>query len=189
MAKEATATPRRRRGPNAIELLQADHRRIERLFRQFADCRSAARRAALQAAIAEALTVHIALEEECLHPAFPADGAAREVIREAQAGNACVRGLLRQIQALRPGDAHLRARMAILAGVFQHYLREEEGAVGLFALARQHQVDLDAIGALMRSRRWHLLVGGRRRPRAPLTSAGTRSTLRACAPLHGIGPG
>ena len=71
-----TASPRQTRGKrvagrkDAIALLKADHREVERYFEEFEKARSDDRKQELAAKICAALTVHATIEEEIFYPAF-----------------------------------------------------------------------------------------------------------------------
>jgi hemerythrin superfamily protein len=58
------------RHPDAVDLLRADHQRVEKLFRQFLQAQDADARTTIAEKICEALLVHMRIEEELFYPAF-----------------------------------------------------------------------------------------------------------------------
>src|SRR5687768_1961373 len=55
---------------DAIALLKADHREVERMFSEFEGARSEDRKGELAARICTALQIHAAIEEAIFYPAF-----------------------------------------------------------------------------------------------------------------------
>jgi hemerythrin superfamily protein len=110
-----------------IDLLVADHRRLESLFAEIETSpRTAVRRAALDAAIAT-LARHSAAEEEFLHPALrehlPAgqDIAAYETREHTQ-----VDELVERLSRLNDVDPAFGELLAALLGTVRLHMQEEE---------------------------------------------------------------
>src|SRR5262245_57864010 len=94
----APRTPARTTRQDAVAVLKADHRQVEKLFRQFARTRSAERKADLAARICTALLVHTQIEEEVFYPAFIAATRDRDTHHEAVVEHAGARELIYQIR-------------------------------------------------------------------------------------------
>jgi hemerythrin superfamily protein len=162
------------RAPNAIEVLKADHRSFERLFRQFAQARGTEARAALAEKLCRALLIHMRIEEEIFYPAFLQATGDVEMHHEAQVEHSGARLLIAQIQQSSPADAPYSAQIKVLATMVQHHVHEEEKRDGMFAEANSAGMDLAALGEQLKVRRdqlkrW-LLPKRTRAPRAALAT-------------------
>jgi hemerythrin superfamily protein len=138
---------------NAIELLKADHARVQALFRQY---EAAGNQAQSQREIAEQifteLEVHASLEEELFYPAVrapletviveeePADetdeGEDADLIAQALEEHQEVKTLIAALRALDPGDAQFQVRFTELReGVEEHVGMEEDELMPTVAAA------------------------------------------------------
>src|SRR5262245_27962789 len=122
--------------PDAIAVLEADHKLILRLFHQFDCARSTAMKQRLAQYICRKVKVHIALEHELFYPAFLAATGDADTHREARNGHDCARKLVAQIESCDAEDGFFDARLQILSGIMQHYIHDEEGHDGMFERAR-----------------------------------------------------
>jgi len=161
-AKRATSGARSRaRSSDAISLLKADHREVEGWFEQFEKARSADRKRELADRICTALKVHTTIEEEVFYPAFLEATQDEEIHHEAEVEHDGAKALIGTIEASGPDDEYFDARVKVLAEMIKHHVNEEEQRGGMFAEARQSDMDLDALGEQMKSRRSELLEGMR----------------------------
>ena len=161
------------RKADAVDLLKADHQRVEKLFRQFAQARDNESRAMLCEKICEALAMHMRIEEEIFYPAFLEATEDVEMHHEAEVEHDGVKLLIAQIEQSAPTDAHYTAKLKVLATMVRHHVEEEEKRDGMFAEARSAGMDLVALGEQLRLRREQLkkrLLPARARGlRTPLT--------------------
>jgi hypothetical protein len=144
---------------NAIELLQSDHRQVAAWFDLFQRTSDTARRQRLVTDICTALEVHMRIEEEIFYPAF-LEATGNEALHDrAIIEHEGARELIRKILVSSgvPADHYLPARVAVLAGLIQHRVNEEEKPGGLFAVAALSGLDLAALGARIERRRKALL--------------------------------
>lgn len=148
-----TSTTRRL---DAVELLKADHQRVEKLFRQFAQARDNEARAIVCEKLCEALAMHMRIEEEIFYPAFLEATGDVEMHHEAEVEHDGVKMLVAQIQQSSPTDAHYTAKIKVLATMVRHHVEEEEKRDGMFAEARSAGMDLLALGEQLRVRREQL---------------------------------
>lgn len=153
------ATTRARQDVDAIDLLVADHRRVQKLFRAFeAVDRSddVARRAVVDQACAE-LKRHAALEAEIVYPAAVAALGADAValVNEAKVEHRVAERLVAELERLQPADAHYAPTVAVLAAYVGHHVEAEQN--GLFARLRDSSLDLRALAARLRERNAALL--------------------------------
>jgi hemerythrin superfamily protein len=173
-AKRGAATARGRTGAtDAIALLKADHREVEGWFEQFDKARSADRKRDLAAKICAALKVHTTVEEELFYPAFLEFTQDQDIHHEAEVEHDGAKQLIAKIEAAGPDDEYFGARVTVLAEMIKHHVKEEEQRDGMFAKARQSEMDLQALGEQMRARKDELMSGTTgRSPRQPPRRSG-----------------
>jgi hemerythrin superfamily protein len=150
-AKKKTAT-------DAIALLKADHRQVEGWFEAFEKTRSDTRKADLAAKICKALTVHTQIEEEIFYPAFIAATDDADTHHEAIVEHDGAKNLIEQIASSGPEDEFYDAKVKVLAEMIKHHVKEEEQRGGMFAEAKQSQMDLQNLGVQLRTRKKELMA-------------------------------
>jgi len=136
---------------DAVALLRADHRQVEKWFEEFQNARSIDRKQSIAAQICAALRVHTMLEEEIFYPAFLAATSATEMHHEAIIEHAGAKKLIAEIETANPGDDYYNARMAVLAEMIRHHVKEEERPTGMFAAAKKSGMDLVDLGRQLRN--------------------------------------
>ena len=142
---------------DAISLLKADHRQVEKWFGEFEKARADSRKTELAAQICLALRVHTQIEEEIFYPAFIEATEDREIHHEAIVEHDGAKRLIEQIEASGPDEEFFDAKVKVLAEMIKHHVKEEEQPGGMFAKARQSEMDLQAIGESLRSRKEQVL--------------------------------
>jgi hemerythrin superfamily protein len=160
-AKRAKST--RRAGSaqqDAIALLKADHRQVESWFEQFEKSRSEAKKAELAQKICEALTVHTTIEEEIFYPAFYEATQEKSIHHEAEVEHDGAKKLIAKIKSSGSEDDYFDARVTVLSEMIKHHVREEEQRDGMFAKARQADMDLRSLGEQLAARKAQLMGGG-----------------------------
>lgn len=156
---QAAGRRRRAASKDAIALLKADHREVEKLFAQFEKSKRGSRKEALAEKICDALKVHTTIEEELFYPAFLAATDDKETHHEAQVEHAGAKKLIAEIEAGDPDDDYYDARVKVLSEMIKHHVKEEEGPGGMFAEARKSEMDLEEIGKQLQSRKQQLKNG------------------------------
>jgi hemerythrin-like domain-containing protein len=167
---------------NAIELLKADHARVQALFRQYeaAEDQAPQQRELVEQIFTE-LEVHAALEEELFYPAVrkhlgsvtveeeptdEAEGDADEVDVDANADlivgaleeHQEVKSLIAALRALDPGEAQFQATFAELReGVEEHVGMEEDELMPAVAAALGRE--LERLGQQLEQRKGQLMAG------------------------------
>lgn len=144
-------------GTDAIAILEADHREVERLFADFEEAAGDAQKRNLAIAICVALKVHARLEEELFYPAAYGALDDKSLIEEAQVEHASAKDLIAQIETGAPGEAFFDARVNVLAEYIDHHVVEEEGEI--FPQVRKSKMDLAQLGAVMALRKQELMAG------------------------------
>lgn len=146
----------RARTPDAIELLQADHRQLEVLFSAFDKAQTAPQKGEIARRICHAVKVHSTIEEEFFHPAFLDATGEADVHHEAEVEHAGVRNLIRQLEAGGHDDEYFDAGVAALAESVRLHVMDEEKSGGMFAAARRSGMDLKFLGRQMLARKSEL---------------------------------
>jgi hemerythrin superfamily protein len=145
-------------GRNALQLLRADHRKVEGLFAQFEKARSDLRKEQLAQQICAELTVHSAIEEEILYPAARAAlRAAGDLLDEASVEHASAKELIGQIESADQSDGLFDAKVKVLGEYVKHHVKEEQNE--LFPKLRKSRLDLKALGLMMSERKQELMQG------------------------------
>lgn len=142
--------------PDAIALLKADHRKVEKLFEDFEKASGASRKANLVKQICMELTVHTMIEEEIFYPACRGqieDGTLDEAYVEHDGAKM----LIAELTDSAPEEAFYDAKVKVLSEEIKHHVHEEEmRSEGMFAQARDAGLDMDELGERMRARKEQL---------------------------------
>ncbi len=141
------------RGDDAIALLKADHRQVEEWFEQFEKARNDDRKVELAEKICNALTVHATIEEEIFYPAFLEATDDKELHHEAAVEHEGAKKLIAEIEASGPEDEYYDAKVKVLSEMIKHHVKEEEKPGGMFAEARDSDMDLMEIGRQLAERK------------------------------------
>jgi hemerythrin superfamily protein len=156
-SKKRTGTSRPQNGQgrrtDAISLLKADHRQVEKLFSQFEKARDADRKEALAQEICDALKLHTKLEEEIFYPAFFEATGDTELHHEAEIEHANAKQMIAEIESSSARDDYYDARVSVLSEMIKHHVKEEEQPGGMFSEARKSDMDLTELGEQMKVRK------------------------------------
>jgi hemerythrin superfamily protein len=142
-------------GTDAIALLEADHREVDRLFDQFESAEDDAEKGLIAFKICLALKVHATIEEELFYPAARKKTGDDDLIDEAIVEHMGAKTLIAQIEAMAPGQPLYDAKVKVLGEQIRHHVEEEESE--LFPEVREAKMDLEAIGAALAVRKAELL--------------------------------
>jgi hemerythrin superfamily protein len=145
---------------DAIALLKADHRQVEEWFEQFEATRSDERKQKLARQICQALKVHTEIEEEIFYPAFLQATEDKDMHHEAEVEHDGAKKLIAEIEASGPQDDYYDAKVKVLSEMIKHHVKEEEQRGGMFAEARDSDLDLKALGAQLATRKSELMASG-----------------------------
>jgi hemerythrin superfamily protein len=115
---------------DAIAMLEADHRKVKELFREFSEAGERAHKTKQRIAerIFQELEVHSRLEEEVFYPAVRAatDKEGEELVVEGIEEHHVVDLLIEELKGMNPEDEHYTAKMTVLCENVQHHIQEEE---------------------------------------------------------------
>jgi hemerythrin superfamily protein len=152
----AKAKRRPAKSQDAIALLKADHRQVEKWFKEFEKARTDGRKLELATDICNALRVHTTIEEEIFYPAFLEATEDTDLHHEAEIEHDGAKNLIAQIEASSPDDEYYGSKVKVLSEMIKHHVKEEEQPGGMFAEARKAKMDLDALGEQMAARKGEL---------------------------------
>jgi len=143
---------------DAIALLKADHRTVEELFEKFEKARGDDRKQKLALEICKELTIHTILEEEIFYPAC--EGKVEDdMLKEAVVEHDAAKVMIAEIEAGDPSEDFYDAKVKVLQEEIEHHVEEEEQrGKGIFAQARDSDIDLDALGEQMAARKEQLMA-------------------------------
>ena len=138
---------------DAIALLKADHRKVERLFEQFEAATGAAKKQALATQICTELTVHATIEEEIFYPAC--EGRVEDdLLNEGYVEHDGAKVLIAEIEAGHPDEQFYDSKVKVLSEQIEHHVGEEERpSTGIFSQARAAGLDMDALGVQLAERK------------------------------------
>jgi hemerythrin superfamily protein len=148
---------------NAVELIKADHRKVEQLFREYEEAGDRAYKTKQQLVeqISQELEVHTTIEEETYYPAVEAKARKdrKELIAEAVEEHHVVKVLLGELATLPPEDGAYDAKVTVLMENVRHHVEEEESEM----LPQSEEIlgkeELARLGEEMAARRQQLGAG------------------------------
>ncbi len=114
---------------DAITLLKADHRAVQKLFKQFEKSgdRAVVTKRNIVKDIVKELSIHAAIEEQVFYPSVrnEVDGAEREVLESLEEHHVA-KWLLSEIDGMSPDDERFDAKVTVLIEAVRHHVEEEE---------------------------------------------------------------
>jgi hypothetical protein len=141
--------------PEAIALLECDHRRLEDLLKKGEDAtaRGVRERTELLDTITAELNAHELIEEEILYPALKPHASARAIVLEGYQEHHVADLLVKELHALPPSDERWDAKFKVLKENIEHHIEEEEGE--MFRTARRvlSREELEALGERMAAKK------------------------------------
>jgi hypothetical protein len=137
--------------PDAIELLERDHRRLERLLDQAekTDARSARRRTELLDTIGADLEMHEQIEEQVFYPALQSHPEGKAIVLEGYEEHHVANVIVAELRALAKDDERWGPKMKVLRENIEHHIEEEEGEMFRTARAVMGQDELRQLGRQM----------------------------------------
>ena len=151
------AKSRYRSSVNALELLKADHERVNSLFEDY-ETSGGEDKHVIADKIMKELEVHATIEEEIFYPALRGipDKDSITKVSEAIKEHKRIRGLIRELRGLDPDDDILDAKFREMMREVMHHVDEEEN--DMFPLAEKHLADeLAQLGKELDDRKQRLL--------------------------------
>ncbi len=158
---------------DAITLLRADHRSVEKLFKSFEKAGEKANvtKAKVVEQVIGELSVHAAIEEQVFYPAARAEvGDTTDMVLESLEEHHIVKWLLSELEGMEPTDERYRPKMTVLMEMVRHHVQEEEGDLFPQLRAAIGRKRMGEIGAQLEEAK--LVAPTRPHPRAPDTPPG-----------------
>ena len=140
---------------DALALLKEDHRKVEKLFKDFESAKGDGRKEKLARQICLELTVHTTIEEEIFYPAC--DGKIEEdMLKEAYVEHDAAKLLIAEIEAgSGKTDDFFDAKVQVLGEQIDHHVKEEEDE--LFPKVRKADIDTKSLGEQLAARKQELM--------------------------------
>jgi hemerythrin superfamily protein len=143
---------------DALAILEADHRAVEKLFKAFEKAAEddLDAKAALAQRACEELSIHAMIEEELLYPAAQEalpDSDAIDV-EEAYIEHFLVKTLIAKFETMKAGDKGFDATFKVMSEMVGHHVEEEEDE--LFPELRKSKCNLRALGDKIAKRKAEL---------------------------------
>lgn len=142
---------------DSIALLKADHRKVEVLFAAFEKAGDG-KKQAIAEKICNELKIHTIIEEEIFYPAL--EGKIEDdMLAEAYVEHDGAKVLINDIMSGSPDDEFYDVKVKVLSEEIEHHVEEEEKrGEGMFAKAREAEVDLVALLEPMLARKEELMA-------------------------------
>jgi len=162
-------------GPNALQMLREDHRKVEELFEQFegADNRS---RQGIGNQILTELEIHATLEEILIYPAIREAIDEDDMMDEALEEHHVVERMIKELRKLQPKDERYRAKFKVLSEIVKHHVEEEESEI--LPKAEETDLDVNALGAEAMDRKERLMAKMERVRGTTKTKSATRENRK-----------
>jgi len=129
------------RAKDACDLLDADHRAVKKLFKEYEELTESRARGAAQKKldlahqICTELSVHARIEEEIFYPALRAAIKDTDLLDEAEVEHQTAKDLIAQIQDAAEADDKFDAKVTVLGEYIDHHVKEERGEIFVKARA------------------------------------------------------
>ena len=151
-----------RSGKDACDLLDADHKAVKKMFKEYEELTGSRARSAAQKKIdlahqiCQELTVHAQIEEEIFYPDVKLALKDKLLVPEATVEHAGVKGLLSELAGIEPNGEMYDAKVKVLSEYVKHHVKEEQNE--MFPKVKESSLDLDDLGARMAARKTELLA-------------------------------
>jgi len=151
-----------RAGKDACDLLDADHKAVKKMFKEYEELTSSRARGASQKKkelaqqICQELTLHAQVEEEIFYPALREALKDTDLLDEAAVEHQSAKDLIAQIQAAGEPDEKVDAKVKVLGEYVDHHIKEERGEIFPRARAAK-KLDLMAMREELETRKEELM--------------------------------
>ena len=143
--------------PEPMEMLIADHREVQKMFKQFEKLKQQdddqSKRDLVDLTCAE-LKVHTQIEEEIFYPAAREALAEGDLVAEALVEHNSAKELIAKLQDSSTDDEEYAATFTVLGEYVNHHIAEEQDE--MFPKLKKADLDWDALTAQMQERKGQL---------------------------------
>ena len=151
-----------KREKDACDLLDADHRAVKKMFKEYEELTSSQASAAkekrrqMAMQICKELTVHAQIEEEIFYPAVRAAIKQTDLLAEAEVEHQSAKDLIAQIEGALEVNEQFDAKVIVLGEYIDHHVKEERNE--MFPKARAaKRLDLLAMRDQLETRKAELM--------------------------------
>jgi len=147
---------------DACDLLDADHKAVKKMFKEYDELTGSRARSASQKKmelaqqICQELTVHAQVEEEIFYPALREALKETDLLDEAEVEHQTAKDLIAQIQSASEPDDKFDAKVKVLGEYIDHHVKEERGEIFTKARAAR-KLDLIAMREELETRKEELM--------------------------------
>lgn len=135
---------------DACDLLDADHKAVKKMFKEYEELTNSRGRSVAQKKmdlarqICHELTVHAQIEEEIFYPALREAIKDTDLLAEAEVEHQSAKDLIAQIESMGEADEMFDAKVTVLGEYIDHHVKEERNEI--FPKARSaRKLDLIAM--------------------------------------------
>ncbi len=147
---------------DACDLLDADHKAVKKMFKEYEELSGSKARSAAQKKmdlarqICHELTVHAQIEEEIFYPALREVLKDTDMLAEAEVEHQSAKDLIAQIEGMGEPDEMFDAKVKVLGEYIDHHVKEERNEI--FPKARSaRKLDLIAMRDELMARKEELM--------------------------------
>ena len=146
-----------RSAKDACDLLDADHRNVKKMFKEYEELtesrgrNSSQKKMELARQICMELTLHTQVEEEIFYPAAREAIEEQDLLDEAEVEHASAKELISQLQSMQPSDELYDAKVTVLGEYVEHHVKEEEKE--MFPKVRKARLDLELLAEQIEERK------------------------------------
>jgi len=151
---------------DAIELLESQHREVEKLFAKIERAKSEDVKAQLFEQIADKLAVHASIEEHHFYPAVKAK-RTEDILLESLEEHLGIKRVLADLLETEASDETFDAKISVLKEQVSHHVEEEESELFPKVQKLLGSEQLEAIGQAMSAEQAELEDGGEPRLAIP----------------------
>jgi hemerythrin superfamily protein len=154
--------PTTRSEKDACDLLDADHKAVKKMFKEYEELTGSKARSVAQKKldlarqICHELTVHAQIEEEIFYPALREVLKDTDMLAEAEVEHQSAKDLIAQIESMPEADEMFDAKVKVLGEYIDHHVKEEKNEI--FPKARSaRKLDLIAMRDELMARKEELM--------------------------------
>ncbi|MDB5843149.1 MAG: hypothetical protein JWP79_459 [Polaromonas sp.] len=167
----ARAPAAAKRQKDACDLLDADHKAVKAMFKEYeglteSRSRSTTKKRQLADQICKELTVHATIEEEIFYPAVRKAIKDNDLLNEATVEHASAKDLIAQIKGMDAAEELFDAKVTVLGEYIDHHVKEER--TEMFTKARATKLDLVGLAEQLRQRKEELMAQEEEKPVTPV---------------------
>jgi hemerythrin-like domain-containing protein len=152
-----------RSAKDACDLLDADHKAVKKMFKEFEELTESRAKSAAQKKLDLArricleLKVHTQIEEEIFYPALREVLKDTDMLDEADVEHASAKDLIAQIESAMDADDKFDAKVKVLGEYVDHHVKEERAEIFTKARAAK-KLDLVAMREELEERKETLMA-------------------------------